>query len=487
MKKALTAHVLTCAFFLGACDDEPVEEERPAPVEAPNAPDSMSGHFCFETEALGGFRDAIDTAALSAMIPSSAGAFLAAQFEESPAATSAVNDDSRVCGLFLEDEVIFAAELAPTSPHPAGAWHEGAAHFGTIGVFGERAHVEAGGAYLSQVVFAEDLDAPITLRALDGVFAERLRPVLDRALREASANARSAARAEQEAQAEEADFGDPQAFVRVAERRLGALIQWVPDLGAVLLELRVQGGAIHVDVAFEVHEGSPLRAFLDGAATQENAFDRLPRGTAFAYSRASEGESVVGALLEIAGQRANQDEARALLAVAEQMQAPFTFALGTTGQPWLEYSGAVSPETSSLLAGNYIRTLTSALFACPRPPREWPREETNTSRCRLPGLEVSPSRLSLGDVPREVVGASPDVARLAAGSPRILGGVYVDVLRLPAALSLFTALETRELRRDEAAPILGTLHYEGGTLHGRLRAAPGSIANVADVVMSLIL
>ncbi|MFK8001778.1 MAG: hypothetical protein AB8H86_19440 [Polyangiales bacterium] len=489
MKFNFTAHVLTCAIFLSACS-EPAESPPIAPPPPPpTAPESMSAHFCFETNQLRPLQGAVDTPTLSAMIPSSARDFVLAQFEEAPAAARTINESSRVCGLAFGEDVIFAAETTPASPHAAGSWHGDARHFGDVAVFGERERVEEGGEFLARVLFVEDVDAPLTVHIVNGVVADQLRPVLDEDLRAASQSARAAAQAEQASRGSEADFGDPQVFVRVVERRLRGLLQWLPDVGGVLIEVRGQGGAIHVDAHIDVNAGSPLATFLAGAPTQESSFDRLPRGTALAYSRAGDGESVFTALVEVAGERAGNEEVQALLALAEEMPAPFSVALGTSGEsPWLDYQGAVPPDDDvrAILSGDYVRSLAGVLFDCPRPPRSWPASEGDP-RCRLPSLRVRESGAALGDPPREVVGADPDIARLAAGVPASLGGLYLDVLRLPAALSLFNSLEPRPLSEDRAAPILGTLHYEAGGLHLRVRCAPGSIPNIVDVALSLIL
>lgn len=489
MKFNFTAHVLTCAIFLSACS-EPAESPSVAPPPPPPAaPESMSARFCFETTQLRPLQGAVDTPALSAMIPSSARDFVLAQFEEAPAAAQTINESSRVCGLAFGEDIIFAAETTPTSPHALGSWHGDAQHFGDVAVFGERELVEDGGAYLARVLFVEDTDAPLTVHIEDGVVADQLRPVLDENLRAASRDARAAAQAEQASRGSEADFGDPQVFVRVVERRLRGLLQWMPDVGEVLIELRGQGGAVHLDAHMNVDAGSPLATFLANAQTRESGFDRLPRGTALAYTRAGEGESLVAALVEVAGQRAGNEEVQALLALAEEMPPPFTVALGTTGEsPWLDYQGGVPSrdDARAVLNGDYLRSLASVLFDCPRPPRVWPEGE-ESPRCRLPPLDVREGGAALGDPPREVVGADPDIARLAAGAPSALGGLYLDVLRLPAALSLFSRLESRSLGEDRAAPILATLHHEGGELRLRVRCAPGSIANLVDVVLSLVL
>lgn len=488
MKFHFTAHVLTCAIFLSACS-EPAETHSvpPPPPPPPTAPESMSARFCFETAQLRPLQGAVDTPALSAMIPSSARDFVLAQFEEAPAAAQTINENSRVCGLTFGEDTIFAAETTP-APHALGSWHGDAQHFGNVAVFGERGLVEDGGAYLARVVFAEEAEAPLTIHIEDGVVADQLRPVLDENLRTGSQSARSAAQAEQASRESEADFGDPQAFVRVVERRLRGLLQWMPDVGEVVIEVRGQGGAVHLDAHMDVDADSPLATYLAGAPTRESGFDRLPRGTALAYTRAGEGESVVAALVEVAGERAGTEEVQALLALAEGMPAPFTVALGTTGDsPWLDYQGGVpsSSDARAVLAGDYMRSLASVLFDCPRPPRAWPEDEGNP-RCRLPPLQVREGGATLGDPPREVVGADPDIARLAAGAPA-LGGLYLDVLRLPTALSLFNQLEPRALSEDRAAPVLGTLHYEAGELHLRVRCAPGGVANLVDVALSLVL
>lgn len=489
MKFNFMAHVLTCAFFLSACSEAAETPSIAPPPPTPTAPEAMSIHFCFDTNRLGPIQDTVNAPALGAMIPSSARDFVVAQFEEAPEAAQTIDEDSRVCGMAFGNDVIFAAETTPTTPHAFDTWHGDARHFGNVAVFGEHEFVEDGGAYLARVLFVEELDAPITIHVEDGVIADQLRPTLDENLRAGSQSARSAAQAEQASRGSEADFGDPQAFVRVVERRLRGLLQWLPDVGAVIIEVRAQGGAIHLDARMDVDADSPLASFLGDAPTRESSFDRLPRGTALAYSRAGEGESVIAGLIEVAGERADNEEVQALLALAEGMPAPFTLALGTSGatSPWLEYQGAVpSDDVRALLAGDYIRSLASLLFDCPRPPRAWPDDEGN-SRCRLPPLQVRNSGVALGHPPREVVGADPDIARLAAGAPAALGGLYLDVLRLPAALSLFNNLEPRPLNEDRAAPILGTLHYEAGGLHLRVRCAPGSIANLTDVALSLVL
>lgn len=491
MKFNLMAHVLTCAFLLFGCDAPSTAAPPVAPPPPlPSAPESMTGYFCFETSELGSLRSAVDTPALAAMITSSARAFIISQFDEPPAASETVNENSRVCGLALNTEFIVAAETTPTSPHVFDTWHGDARHFGNVAVFGERELVERAGPYLARVVFDKEMDAPLTFHVEDGVLADQLRPLLDEHLRSAALDARAAAQAERATRDSDADFGDPQAFVRVVERRLRGLLQWLPDLGAVTIEVRAQGGAVHLDATMDLHADSPLAAFVASAPAQEAAFDRLPRGTALAYSRASEGESVLAALVEVAGTRADAEEAQALLALAEELPSPFTLALGTSGgtSAWLDYQGDVPVDENvrGALSGDYLRALTSAAFDCPMPPRSWPAEATQ-GRCRLPALDVRQGGMSLGRAPREVVGADPDIARLVAGSPPILGGLYLDVLRLPAALSLFTALDERPLSEDRPAPIVAMLHHADDALHLRLRCAPGSIANVVDVVLSLVL
>ena len=488
MKFNFTAHVLTCAFFLAGCSDPAAEPSIAVVPPPPTAPESLRGHFCFETTQLGPLRSAVDTPALAAMIPSSARDFVASQFEDAAAAAT-VNESSRVCGLALGEEVIVAAETTPVSPHPFDTWHGDARHFGSVAVFGPREAVEEAGAYLARVLFAAESEAPLTIHVEDGVVAE-LRSVLDENLASASESARASADAEQASRGSEADFGDPQAFVRVVERRVRGLLQWLPDVGGVRVDVRAQGGAIQLDAHIDVRAGSPLASFLDDAPTREASFDRLPLGTALAYARAGEGESVFAALVEVAGARASSDEAQALMVLAEEMPSPFTLALGTTGETsqWLEYAGEAPPAdvVQAALAGRYLRSLTSMLFDCPRPPRSWPAEASD-GRCRLPPLRIRDDGIALGHPPREVVGANPDIARLMADAPAMLGGVYLDVLRLPAALALFTSLDPHALSEDRAAPLVGTLHYEARTLNLRVRCAPGSVANAVDVALSLVL
>ena len=467
------------ALCLVACDGcsrgpdpEPTGQAEPA---APEAPD-LTAHFCVDTMALAAIRDRVG-GPIAEVFPENAPQFIVTQLGPL-AGAAAVAEDSKVCGLVVGDEVLLASERRTDGP---GAVQD-TMRFGEVLVFG-RAHAqEMGAEYLARVLFAQELTSPLSFHVDEQLIAGQRRR-LERALSEQHAAGRAAIEAERARHGESPTFGDPDVALDLLIRHIGRLVEYLPDVGDADGELIAEDGNLLIQLRAQVEEDSPLAAALAGQDQAPSEFGSLPLGAALAYMRASEGRTELSSsLLEVAGARASSSEGERIRSAANMMRPPFTLTIGAESAPWLTYRGALPDEEPlrAALGGPYVRALLGGLFGCPRVDAVWPAEgDRPGARCSRPPLSIASDSFTLGSHSGSDVSESPDVVRLIDRDEPVMGAIYVDPLRLPAALSLFAFAPPREAPAGGPSPVLFTWQHREGQLVLKLRFAPEALSQLA--------
>ncbi len=487
MRWTIVPLLLTLGFGCDGCGDDDVAETEEAAETEPTldpstieTPTDLLMEACASADRAA-VREALGPVGSAALFTADTRAALAEVTEEAAPYTSHVEPRAQLCALSLRStnpddtsRLVVAPIARPIEGGDEGApgggrWlSERVAVIGDALVVGtERALIEHAGAYAALRALPAERTHAIAIQVPDGVMAQRARDDVRDALNEWVRQGRGTLAAEREAHEGPPELGDPEALIDRLEATARLMVDALEDVGAVQVELGIEGSELQLEVRAALREGAPFTERARGWPQAPHQLDTLPEGTALAYFRAglSENEDTLAALLQaVAGERLGLAERDALTQVAAAVrEAPRTLAIGGNEQGpfvlWRSRDVALDTVAEPLreaFAAGYLATLASTASGCAGSGRRLAGQASG----RCPEAPVSHLRGSTFVVAQEGQAlliddgaADPGIARVAAGDEAVVAALLLVPSSLPAAVRLF-----------KPAPPLGTVPPGGAIL-----------------------
>lgn len=396
---------LSLVSFAAACGkDEPAALEAPAPtrvVADPKAPDGTLATISLADPGpfYAGAASLFETELVRSIVaPANSGDALDRLVGVAPQVKKHVPANAPIAGLVLEAEgrlgVVYAVRLdrvaEGVAPLPGvevrpGAPADGfwlldpsapnAAPMALVGdlllVGTAREAIEQAHAHLAHLVDQKG-DATLRIDFVPEALARRLRPVLEDVVRALAQDALAdAARARAE-KGRAPELGEPETIVTSARDETLELVALLPDLEALGATLRFEGDMARFDAVLTAKPGSPLADKLAHEASRGDVrglLRALPEDAALAVV-VSTGDRLVDALEGAAAARLGEAD-RARLETALGGEGARSVALGGDAEGGFLQIAREGGEgrgwAETLLSIAHVRTLLSALAACPSP------------------------------------------------------------------------------------------------------------------------